>query len=1162
MNYFSLLQNKLNSFFSSTQHNFSIYGLCPDIYAHFLFENFAKEENEKFNQIIILPSAEDAEDYFSKIEQLYPGKSLLFQSINDSPYSSIVESDTNLLQRANILLKLKNKSIKFIITSIDALFLYNPPEIFWARSDFKIAKDDIISPSELEKKLSELGYFSSVSVEEPGTFSKKGEIFDIYPPNLSPIRLNYFDDLIESIHAIDQETNKTIKTSEIDSVIIGNSVGIFTQADFIKNLRTKIYQAQPSFKNKFEKRKKIFDQLSNGILFEQYPLFAHFFFTNATTLFAEALKYNFKFCVIEPLKCERNFFDEKERLFDIYEAISKDINSDCLSPEPDQFYDYTSINNLLNNSLLISEIKTNLDVSLANSVEFNLESSQGFLKRKLLEKNIFQDKELYIKSVINYFLEPSNRIDKVVIAYLHDTAKSELESLIKIHSHSDYLPAKIEFIKSTIDNGFYYDLENLLVLTEGDFFVVKKSKAKASKKVNVDLFAEQLSTLKINDYVIHANYGVGVYKGLESIDTSGSKSDYLIIEYENNDKVYVPVYKMNLIQKYAEQTQVIKIANLQSKKFETAKARARQSAKALAFDLIKLEAERKTKKAHEFSSPDHLFKEFELNFQFDETPDQLRAIEDVLEDMQKTSPMDRLVCGDVGFGKTEVAMRAAMLAILDKKQVALLVPTTILALQHYNNFKQRFSQFPVRIEFISRFKTSLEIKKTVQELSEGKIDIVVGTHALLSKDIIFKDLGLMIIDEEHRFGVAHKEQLKVLRSNVHSLTLTATPIPRTLQLAFMGLKNLSLIQTAPPKRQSIKTYIIHEDPLTLKNAIEKELQRGGQIYYVHNRVNDIEDIKTYINKLVPQAKIAIGHGQMNEKELEKIINSFYNGDYDILLATTIIESGIDIPRANTMIINRADTFGLAQLHQLRGRIGRSDRKAYAYLIIPPDKNLNDTAHKRLKALQTYAEIGSGFAIASSDLEIRGAGDILGSEQSGHIDSVGLELYMELLNEAILELKGQENFSRKDIEISTPELSYIPQKYITDSPLRLKYYKKLANCSDINQLKLLQEEIVDIFGPAPKEFNNLIVILEIRNALQGTGIISLKVSSKIANIKFDPNILQKNETLRNKVIEVFMARPKVYKITPDFSVTYTHSDLINLDYLLKFAKEIAGSLRVC
>ncbi|MCK6595934.1 MAG: transcription-repair coupling factor, partial [Bacteriovoracaceae bacterium] len=768
-------------------------------------------------------------------------------------------------------------------------------------------------------------------------------------------------------------------------------------------------------------------------------------------------------------------------------------------------------------------------------------------------------KSEFIKESLNFLQKEFKHSGLITFCSYTDGSKQEIKHLIELLGWSEDLKNRTRFEQYRMDDGFWYEPEKTIVISDADLFAAKKNKTQKKKSIDVDLFAEQLATLKIGDYVIHSEYGVGEYLGLESLEIGGEKSDFLILKYSENDKVYVPVYKLNLIQKHADSHAGLKVDSLRTNKFTALKARAKISVKQLAFDLLKLQAERQMSQAYAFSEPDHLYKEFELAFPFDETPDQTKAIEAVLENMQKPVPMDHLVCGDVGFGKTEVAMRAAFKAVEDKKQVALLVPTTILALQHYNSFVKRFKDFPIKIEFVSRFKTAKESKEIFNRTEAGHVDILIGTHKLLSDGLRFKDLGLVIVDEEQRFGVGHKEKLKLLKSSVDFLTLTATPIPRTLQMAFLGLRELSLIKTAPPKRQSIKTYIIKEDEYTLQMAIKKELQRGGQVFIVHNKVNDMEQFVANIRDLVPEAKIVYAHGQMSEKELEDRVSAFYNGDYQILIATTIIESGIDIPNANTMIIDRADTFGLAQLHQLRGRIGRSDKKAYAYFVIPRFKDISGIAQKRLHALQTYADMGSGFNIANVDLEIRGAGDILGASQSGHIEAIGLELYMELLKEAIQEIRGERKIIKKDIEIQTPFPAFIPNHYIKDSMDRLKNYKRISNCETLGQLEALREEFEDIFGVFPEEIHNLFTLLEVRIHLQTIGLKSLSVAGNNLILKFDKSVFETHTELRDKVVQYFLSRPKVYQFTPDFKVIYSHKDLIRQSDLIRLSKEIAEQI---
>ena len=973
--------------------------------------------------------------------------------------------------------------------------------------------------------------------------------------------MHYFDDLIEEIFEIEVETQKTKRDKIFLEVLLIPGAGFLTKDPFASRLRASLPQAQPAFKNKYEARKQLFSRISEGQLFENYPLYIPLFFDRPNTLL-DFLPDNAKITFFNHDNGINNF----EMFFAAQEEdfleLSENVESTSLIPGPENFYlkkfPQRNFKQLFIDQL---DITVKLDTPFDKELHLNLEKLKSYLQTKLqISGSIPENKYDFIKGCLKILRRELDVRGTLVVNYKSENARQELEFLLEENKLTE-IGTRLQYVNGKLDEGFYYKNEHIFVLSEGDFFSVKKKKTKQAKATNKDLFAEQLATLKLNDFVVHRDYGIGIYKGLETISAGDQQSDYLVILYEDNDKVYVPVYKLNLVQKHADASSGLKVASLKSKKFSELKQKARGSVKKLAFDLIKLQAERKLRGGFPFSPPDHLFKEFELSFPFEETADQEKAIQDVLEDMQGQYPMDRLVCGDVGFGKTEVAMRAAMKAVLDKKQTVVLVPTTVLALQHYHSFKRRFENFPVNINFISRFKTAKQKSEVMTEVTEGKVDILIGTHAVLSDKLEFNDLGLLIIDEEHRFGVAHKEKLKVIKSGVDVLTMTATPIPRTLQLSFLGIRDLSLIQTAPPRRQAIKTYIIKEDDLTLKSAIEKELSRGGQIYYVHNRVHDIEEHELFLKKLVPKARISVTHGQMNERELEKRINDFYDHKSDILLATTIIESGIDIPNANTMIIDRADTYGLAQLHQLRGRIGRSDRKAYAYFIVPENKILSETAQRRLQALQTYAEMGSGFALASSDMEIRGAGDILGGEQSGHIEAIGLEFYMDLLQEAVQEIKGEQRVSVKNIEIQAPFSAFIPNSYIPDHGLRLKYYKRLSNCNQLNRLEEIISELNDAFGMTPKELEALYSILRSRIIFQPLAIRLVKVSGAQIGIFFDQEILNWNHQLRDKMLKFFINKPKFYKLNPDSSVIALFKESVSHHVLHEFAKHIAAEMGV-
>jgi transcription-repair coupling factor (superfamily II helicase) len=1149
---FGSLKARLDLWLKESQGELFIRGVSPSAWS-FVYSLVGAQTLGQRRQLILAAGQEEAEQLAQELKPF--GRVLVYPGLGHSPYSSILSSESAALQRFRVLAQLAlNAEPVMVIATVEAAHLLVPPPDFFRKQSFSVKVDDILSPLDLAQKLVTLGYRSVPSVEEPGTFVRKGEIFDIFPLEEAPIRLHYFDDLIESIHRVDPETQKSTP-EKLNSVLVAPCPAVMATENYSTTLRESIPQPRPQFKARFDLRKSLFQQLSQGHLFDNYPVFIPLFFSAPVTL-ADYFKAD---DVLIEINREVGM-KEWEHTFDSWtadHAAEADKNdSIVILPGPSKIaspaIDISKFKHLVVESL-------NMTVDLSGAMNKDLHLDLAPLKPQLMAKiqtqtgSVPDNRFELVKAMLVQLREEMRRGGNLVIAHRSEGSRQELAYLLEQNN----LTGEVTWINHGLPEGFHYRADNLWVLSEADLFTHKQRKAKKTSEQKPDLFAEQLATLRPGDFVIHRDFGVGKYLGLESLKVGDQESDYVVIEYENRDKVYVPVYRLNLVQKHADANAEAKVANLNSKKFSDAKAKARLSVKKLAFDLLRMQAERKLRGGFPFSPPDHLFKEFEMAFPFEETPDQLKAINDVVEDMQAQTAMDRLVCGDVGFGKTEVAMRAAFKAVLDKKQVAILVPTTVLALQHFHSFRRRFKEFPVNVEMLSRFKTAKEAAEVIAQVKRGEVDILVGTHAVLSDKLEFNDLGLIVIDEEHRFGVNHKEKLKVMRAGVDVLTMTATPIPRTLQLAFLGIRDMSIIQTAPPRRQAIKTYLIKEDDLTLKAAIDKELSRGGQVFYVHNRVHDIEEHEIYLKKLVPGARVTVTHGQMPEKELEKRIADFIDHKSDILLSTTIIESGIDIPNANTMIIDRADTYGLAQLHQLRGRIGRSDRKAYAYFMVPNHRVLTELASRRLQSLQTYADMGSGFALASCDLEIRGAGDIMGAEQHGHIDQVGLEFYLDLLQDAVQELRGEKRSQVRNTEIQAPFNAFIPNDYISDHATRLKYYKRLSNAQTLARLEELADEMSDVFGLAPKEVEALLGILRSRLYFQTAGIRLVKVSGSQVTLFFDQDLLEGNEELRDKVLSIFLGKPKLYKINPDASVLCYFKETVSQQTLLEFAKHVAG-----
>ncbi|MBI3354653.1 MAG: transcription-repair coupling factor, partial [Nitrospirae bacterium] len=652
-----------------------------------------------------------------------------------------------------------------------------------------------------------------------------------------------------------------------------------------------------------------------------------------------------------------------------------------------------------------------------------------------------------------------------------------------------------------LSSGFSFTDIGLIVITEDEIFG-RRIKHRPPKPQRLGQILSSFTELNEGDYVVHIQHGIGQFSGLKRLKIGEHESDFLQIKYAGSDRLYVPVDRLNVVQKYiGVEGKAPKIDSLKGTAWERAKAKVKRAAELIAKDLLELYAHREVAKGIAHPADDQLMEEFEAAFEYDETDDQLTAIVDVKRDMEKERPMDRLVCGDVGYGKTEVAMRAAFKAISCNKQIALLVPTTILAEQHYQTFKERFSPFPVNVEMLSRFRTSSEQKEIIRGIADGKIDIIIGTHRLLQKDVVFKDLGLVIIDEEHRFGVRHKERLKELRKNVDVLTLTATPIPRTLQMSMVGIRDMSIINTPPPDRLSIRSVVARFDRRLIREAILKELNRNGQVFFVHNRVRTIDQMAVFLKDLVPEARIAVAHGQMNERALEDIMVKFVEREYDILLSTTIIESGLDIPSANTIIINNADKFGLAELYQLRGRVGRSREQAHAYLLIAGSEAVSEIAKKRLQAITELTELGAGFRLAMRDLEIRGSGNLLGRQQSGDIAAVGFELYTSLIERTIRKMKGETVEEEIEPVINLPVSAFIPEEYISNSLQRLSMYKRLAAARNASELGSIKAEIIDRFGEPPEPVNNLLDIIELKAIAIANNITGIEAKGNGFEISF-------------------------------------------------------------
>jgi transcription-repair coupling factor (superfamily II helicase) len=754
-----------------------------------------------------------------------------------------------------------------------------------------------------------------------------------------------------------------------------------------------------------------------------------------------------------------------------------------------------------------------------------------------LQLKNYQEKESLLKPLADW-LEANRRNGLIPVLVCRTEIQAQrLKSLLNPYGFQFKMADSFANVKreantlwlclGQVSSGFVWPAESLAIITEAEIFGIRSHRKKVLRPGRPSELLD-LQDLKKGDLIVHIEHGIGRYAGLVKLQIDGLANDFLELIYKDGDKLYLPVDRMNMVQQYmgVEGIEPI-IDKMGGNSWKRIKARVKRSAEKIAGELLKLYATRKYEKGFAFSAVDNYFCDFETGFEYEETADQINAIEVVLEDMYRSTPMDRLVCGDVGYGKTEVALRASFLATHNGKQVVVLVPTTILAEQHYATFCKRYERYPINIACLSRFRPLREQKQIIADLKAGKLDIVIGTHRLLQKDIAFKDLGLLVLDEEQRFGVRHKEKLKKLKQNVDVLALTATPIPRTLHMSLVGIRDITIISTPPEFRQSIITTVSEFDEELIIDAIRKELQRNGQIFFVHNNIQSINKIARKLQQLVPEVRLDIAHGRMSENELEQVMYRFFNKQIDMLVCTTIIESGLDVPSANTIIVNRADRFGLAQIYQLRGRVGRSDEQAYAYLIIPPESIITSDARKRLKVLMEHSDLGSGFQIAMNDLKIRGGGTILGASQSGHIAAVGYDMFLKLMENAIAELKGQTPIEPLEPEINLQLSAFLSESYIPDIDQRMAAYRRLARMNELHEVRHFKNELIDRYGKPPIEANNLLFKIVLKILAKRAGIAKLDLSDRQMHLQFSATHLKNTQAL----VELIQSAPQSYELTP-------------------------------
>ncbi len=1015
------------------------------------------------------------------------------------------------------------------------------PEHFFARF-FRLEWGQTIDREKLFLSLDKAGYVRVPVVDEPGDYSVRGGVIDIFSPlHPEPRRLDFFGDEIESIRAFAPLTQLSRK-EELEYIEIGPAREVLPPADlnparkrirerFVKLNDSEIVLAAALAELEQSPNRPGFESLLPAFSDKQHSL-ADFFPARTAAIFIDTfalkeqledisrqLEEGYERCLSE----KKLAFPPEAYLLPPEKALRGPTGRGALFINPTAFHS-----------------KTEPGPGQAEPLSLSFSTRDNLFIRDRIKQAAASDSEGPLQIATNLLKEQLNQGYRIFLAGRNQTTCERLKNLL-----SDYdlalrwnrdcadIPADaIALSANRLSRGVLLPGEKKLFLSDSELFGTRpKTRDLAeNRRKSQESFFDDFAEIKLNDLITHIEHGIGRYKGLKTITIEGIVNEYLILEYQSGDLLYVPVDSFDQLHKYhGSGDQATALSRLGGPQWAAAKEKTRKAIDDLLIELLDLYAEREVIKSRACSEPDHFFREFEAAFAYEETPDQVRVINEVINDLNSAKPMDRLVSGDVGFGKTEVAMRAVFLTVLSGRQAAVMVPTTVLAQQHFQTFTERFAGYPVKIAVLSRFRTTTQIKETAAGLSSGEIDVVIGTHRLLQKDISFKNLGLLVLDEEHKFGVRHKEKLKNFKRGLDVLSMSATPIPRTLQFSLSGMRSLSAITTAPRDRLAIRTFVAAYDDQIIKEAITKEIDRGGQIFFVHNSVATITARAARLQALLPELKIRIGHGQMRETELEEVMLGFAEHKYDLLLCTTIIESGLDIPNANTMIVENAQNFGLAQLYQMRGRIGRSQRKAYAYLLVPDLESLSPDAKKRLNALAEANTLGAGFRIAMQDLEIRGAGNILGKKQSGRISAVGYELYQEMLNEAINKARGSDLKTRvPEPEVKVRLSAHIPPGYLPDLTLRLQFYKKIAAAADDLELARLEDELSDRCGLPPQEVLNLLQLRSLKLLLKRYHVRALEMSRKTISLNLDPE----HPPLTETVMMLLQQEPHTYKLTKE------------------------------
>jgi transcription-repair coupling factor (superfamily II helicase) len=1078
---------------------------------------------------------------------------LSFPDWETLPYDSFSPHQDIVSQRLLTLYRLPEMSSGILVIPVTTIMQRTPPAEFVLGNSLLLEPGQQLDIQATRARLAHTGYHSVDTVYEHGEFAVRGSIIDIFPMgSQTPYRIDLFDDEVDQLRSFDPETQRTLEQVEEIRILPAREFPMNSEAValFRQNWRAK-FDNDP--KNSY-----IYQEISGGITPAGIEYYLPLFFSNSATLFDYLPPSTLLFSLPKLDQSAQHFWQE---INNRHEERRYDTTRPLLTPDEI----YLPVNELF------ARIKPLARIKVAAASDSPSDGDKEIGSRMPPHFSIDHHAENPLLELKSFLQTAQQRT--LFCAESAGRREVLLELLQRIQIKPTQYDCWHDFVTAdapigitigAIDRGLALTNSPLVIISESQLFgrqVLQRRRRTKSRDFS-DQIIRNLAELKLDAPVVHIDHGVGRYRGLETLDAGGQAEEYLTLEYANESKLYVPIAALHLIARYTgANDETAPLHKLGSDKWEKAKRKATEQVRDTAAELLKIHAQRAAKKGFQFEVSTDNYEQFCADFAFEETPDQLAAIEATLADMESTRPMDRLICGDVGFGKTEVAMRAAFIAAHAGKQVAILVPTTLLAQQHYESFKDRFAAWPVNVEVISRFRSGKEHTAVEQKLASGTADIVIGTHKLLNGQMSFKNLGLLIIDEEHRFGVTQKEKLKALRAEVDILNLTATPIPRTLNMAMAGIRDISIIASPPAKRLSIKTFVHRQDDIIRKEAINRELLRGGQVYILHNDVSSIERKAAEISALIPEARVGIGHGQLRERDLEKVMTDFYHKRFNVLVCSTIIETGIDIPTANTIIIERADKFGLAQLHQLRGRVGRSHHQAYAYLLTPPPKNISSDAQKRLDAIANAQELGAGFTLATHDLEIRGAGELLGDNQSGNIHTIGFALYSELLDQAVDTLKQGKTIDlekplRHGAEINLRLPALIPDSYLPDVHSRLVMYKRISEAYDDQGLRELQVEMIDRFGLLTDSIKHLFEITSIKIKAQKLGLRKIDAHTEMIRIEFDSDTCVSPQLL----VSLLQKQPANYRLEGVDRLKFIHpmpDPQTRIDTVNQLLKQLSG-----